>query len=144
MTIEALPVAENSASRLHSASVANLVSALDHAFARNVQCKFSAWPLQHREGFLGVMVKNAANQRRARGSGVSHTKVAITLSNGGQGGVAYHRPPLFATHDLNIAVNWKADAVNCKVPDWTPRPACMVVMIWFDGAEISGKPLVLA
>jgi hypothetical protein len=44
------------------------------------------------------------------------------------------------THDLNIAVNWKAGAVNCKASVWTPRPACMVVMIWFDGAEISGKP----
>jgi hypothetical protein len=45
------------------------------------------------------------------------------------------------THDLNIAVNWKAGAVNCKVHVWS---SCTVMMLSFDGAEISGNPLVLA
>lgn len=41
------------------------------------------------------------------------------------------------THDLAIAVNWKADAVNCKVLP-AEACACNVAMMWFDGAEISG------
>jgi hypothetical protein len=47
-----LPVAENSASRLHTRR-RRLVSPCDHAFARNVERKFSTWSLQrpsrHRE-----------------------------------------------------------------------------------------------
>jgi hypothetical protein len=69
--------------------------------------------------FLGVMERMPANGGCACWSAVVQTKLAITLSKAGQGGVAYPRQPLFArpaTHDLNIAVNWKAGAVNCKVP----------------------------